>query len=102
MLRRHHCRTTAGTGDPDELASGIRIGSACGAGGAGSGIAGRKNTLEVKSCGGAGAVHVPVGNAAAMVGTRFLFHVTSRALLIMPDEVKIFTQSHGWFTPLLR
>ena len=44
----------------------------------------------------------PASGVAAMIGTRSTSQVTSRVLLDWPDNVTTFTQSRGWFRPLLR
>ena len=48
-----------------------------------------------------GPVASPASDVAA-IGTRSTSQVTSRVLLDWPDNVTTFTQSRGWFRPLLR
>ena len=49
-----------------------------------------------------GPVASPASGVAAMIGTWSTSQVASRVLLGWPDNVTTFTQSRGWFRPLLR
>ena len=51
---------------------------------------------------GSGQAASPGSGVAAMSGTRSTSQVTFRVLLDWPDNVTTFTQSRGWFRPLLR
>ena len=51
---------------------------------------------------GSGPAAYPGSGVVAMIGRWSTSHVTFRVLLDWPDNVTTFTQSRGWFHPVLR